>query len=112
MQEREQKRWQRGYVDKPFAKGHKCGFKEPQLFTVEIMHYDDIEWEGQEEEVCAINEDQSVACISVQALSGNQTFQTMRVVGLVHKRGIHILINIGITHNFLDLDYTRKLCVK
>ncbi|VFQ67144.1 unnamed protein product [Cuscuta campestris] len=34
------------YCDKPFEKGHKCSFKEPQLFTVEIP----AEWACQEEQ--------------------------------------------------------------
>lgn len=62
------------FCDKPFEKGHKCGFKEPQLFTVEIMDYDDEELEEHNEEGCSIGEEQFVACISVQALTGSQTF--------------------------------------
>ena len=43
-------------------------------------------------------------CISVNALSGIQGYQTMRVVGFVGRKPIHILIDSGSTHNFLDLN--------
>lgn len=29
--------------DKPYNKGHKCGFKEPQLFTIEVCADDESE---------------------------------------------------------------------
>lgn len=33
----------------------------------------------------------------------------MRVVGLAEKKAIHILIDTGSTHNFLDLEYARTM---
>lgn len=45
--------------------------------------------------------------LSLNALSGNQTFQTMRVKGLVGSKLFHILVDSGSTHNFLDLDLAR-----
>lgn len=97
------------YCDKPFDKGHKCGFKEPQLFTVEVVDLDDDELADLFEENVSTETENHVACISVQALIGSQTYQTMRVVGVVNKRSIHIWIDTGSTHNFLDLEYAKAL---
>lgn len=48
-------------------------------------------------------------CISIDALSGNHNFQTMRVNGYHGSKKLHILIDSGSTHNFLDLTLARKL---
>lgn len=47
--------------------------------------------------------------ISVNALAGNQDFQTMRVVGVVNSKPLHILIDSGSTHNFVDLSLAQKI---
>lgn len=47
--------------------------------------------------------------ISVNALSGNQNFQTMRVQGKVKDKLFHILVDSGSTHNFLDPTLAKKL---
>lgn len=53
-----------------------------------------------------------MACISLQALTSTNAYQTMRVVGLVQKRPVHILIDTSNTHNFIDFEYAKKLaCV-
>lgn len=48
-------------------------------------------------------------CISLNALTGNSGFHTMRVVGYVGKKPIHILIDSGSTHNFIDEPLATKL---
>jgi len=50
--------------------------------------------------------------ISVHALSGCQSFQTMRVTGLHGKTSLHILIDSCSTHNFLDISIARKVGCK
>ena len=47
--------------------------------------------------------------ISVHALSGCPNFQTMRVTRLYGKTPLHILIDSGSTHNFLDISLAKKL---
>ncbi|VFQ74021.1 unnamed protein product [Cuscuta campestris] len=105
------------YCDKPYERGHKCSFKEHQLFTVEVPAELPNQTEV-EEELVESPESQyelsekgegSEACISVQALTGGQSYQTMRVVGMVNKKAIHILIDSDSTHNFLDLDTAKNL---
>ncbi|VFQ84344.1 unnamed protein product [Cuscuta campestris] len=79
------------YCDKPYERGHKCSFKEHQLFTVEVPAELPNQTEV-EEELVESPESQyelsekgegSEACISVQALTGGQSYQTMRVVGML-----------------------------
>lgn len=47
--------------------------------------------------------------ISVSALAGNQNFHTMRVVGVVKNKPLHIFIDSRSTHNFLDLSLAQKI---
>ncbi|GJZ95232.1 gypsy/ty3 retroelement polyprotein [Tanacetum coccineum] len=47
--------------------------------------------------------------ISLNALTGTNNFQTMRVIGTVGKHLVHILVDCGSTHNFLDKNMAKKL---
>uniref|UniRef100_A0A803N426 Chromo domain-containing protein n=1 Tax=Chenopodium quinoa TaxID=63459 RepID=A0A803N426_CHEQI len=47
--------------------------------------------------------------ISVHALAGSNSFQTMRVKGVVNGKDFHILIDSGSTHNFVDMSIAAKL---
>nr|KYP45064.1 TMV resistance protein N [Cajanus cajan] len=47
--------------------------------------------------------------ISVNALTGVTGFRTMKVTGLFKKKPLHILIDSGSTHNFLDVHLAKKL---
>ncbi|PKI36768.1 hypothetical protein CRG98_042845, partial [Punica granatum] len=47
--------------------------------------------------------------ISLHALLGTRSFQTMRLVGTVGKRLLHVLVDSGSTHNFLNEEVGRKL---
>nr|GEU33306.1 hypothetical protein [Tanacetum cinerariifolium] len=48
--------------------------------------------------------------ISLNALNGSNTFQTMRVTRKVRKHEIHILVDCSSTHNFLDANVAKKGC--
>ncbi|GKC09615.1 retrotransposable element Tf2 [Tanacetum coccineum] len=47
--------------------------------------------------------------ISLNALNRANTFQTMRVTGKVGKHEIHILVDCGSTHNFLDNSIAKRI---
>ncbi|GJZ45547.1 retrotransposon-related protein [Tanacetum coccineum] len=68
------------YCDQKYDPGHKC---PGQLYSLEVC-MDDID------EV-------------------EETYQTMRVRGYVGKHPLHILIDCGSTHNFLDVSAAKKL---
>lgn len=48
-------------------------------------------------------------CTSVNALVGNHTFKIMRVKRLVKSKVMRILIDFGSTHNFVNLQFAKKL---
>nr|GEW55356.1 retrotransposon-related protein [Tanacetum cinerariifolium] len=50
--------------------------------------------------------------ISLNALTGINNYKTMRVKGYIGKKHIHILVDRGSTHNFLDLQTTKRLGCK
>lgn len=49
--------------------------------------------------------------ISIHAISGStkKRFSTIRVTGRVGRKALHILIDSGSTHNFLDIQLAKKL---
>ena len=58
------------FRDKPYDQGHKCGFKEPQLFTVEVLG--ELDESTEDDRPVEDLEGSLAACISVQALSGTK----------------------------------------
>ena len=72
---------------------------------------DDIEGDKEVEENSEefeLPEENSHPQISIQGIHGSVGFQTMRVMGHVGKKQIHILIDSGCTHNFLDENFAKK----
>ncbi|XP_074271624.1 uncharacterized protein LOC141595557 [Silene latifolia] len=106
------------FCNEPYSREHVCKFKGTQLFAIEIVgdeEEDVVEMHGnEEEEDTEVVYDMSTSepCISVNALSGCTGFQTMRVTGYVGKTAVHILIDSGSTHNFLDQNMAMKLGCK
>ncbi|GJX49659.1 reverse transcriptase [Tanacetum coccineum] len=47
--------------------------------------------------------------ISLNALSGDNTYRTIRFRGCVGKNSLHVLVDSESTHNFLDLQTAKKL---
>lgn len=75
------------YCDAPYDRNHKCQFKEPQLFTVEISG-DGVEETSDSVEIYVGDTEISEPLISMSALSGSQGFTTMRVRGVVKGKPI------------------------
>jgi len=97
------------FCDERYFPGHKCN---GQVYRLEITK--DGEWEkGQEEmreeSVPPSLQDEKQPLISLQALQGVNAFQTMRVTGRVGSQLIHILVDSGSTHNFLDATTAKRL---
>ena len=102
------------YCDQKYTPGHKCS---GQLFSLEVLG-DEEGSESVGEEVVQLEEEmlehvveEQTVCpqISLNALAGVNTFHTMRVKGHVGKQVIHILVDSGSTHNFVDIQCAEKL---
>ena len=98
------------FCDQPYERGHKCNIKKTQLFLIEIpeIEEDEVDSDRVEEEGKELVEEE-IPHISINALSGLQGYQTMRVTEMHGKVPLHILLDSGSTHNFLDLSAANKL---
>ncbi|GKF91161.1 gypsy/ty3 retroelement polyprotein, partial [Tanacetum coccineum] len=97
------------YCDQKYTPGHKCS---GQVYSLEVLGDTSTELldEQLEEEVLETEEIIEYSPhISLNAINGTNTYQTMRVCGHVGKHKLHILIDCGSTHNFLDLNTAKKL---
>ncbi|XP_042059529.1 uncharacterized protein LOC121804042 [Salvia splendens] len=94
--------------DEKFERGHRCVRK--QLYLLEIddsLHTVEIASDS----LCDDSGEDENPLISIHAINGSSSkhFRTMRVTGRVGKKALHILIDSGSTHNFLDLHLAKKL---
>ncbi|XP_071714207.1 uncharacterized protein [Rutidosis leptorrhynchoides] len=103
------------YCDQRYTLGHKCS---GQLYALEVMGPEDrldaFEVQNSEQGVELDGagyggDESSLPHISLNALNGTSTYQTMRVVGQINNQKVHILIDSGSTHNFLDLGTGKRL---
>nr|KYP45442.1 hypothetical protein KK1_033012 [Cajanus cajan] len=95
------------FCDEPFTYEHSLTHKKLQLHMVEIDEEEDDETLQSE---TVVNEtDFGDPHISVNAVTGVQGFKTMRVTGSYKKKPLHILIDSGSTHRFLDVNIAKKL---
>jgi len=97
------------FCDEKYYPGHKCA---GQVYSLELVEEHSGE-EGQErnEEDCGSSmlQEEEQPLISLQALQGVSSYQTMRVKGRVGSQTLHILSDTGSTHNFLDAATAKKL---
>lgn len=92
------------FCSEKFVPGHKC--KKNQLFNIEVEGECELEAVQDQEELEAPH-------ISIHALTGVHSFSTMKVVGSVGSRQLHILIDSGSTHSFINAQTTHKLrCIQ
>jgi len=61
-----------------------------------------------EEGEMIMQEEQEPLWLSLSALNDINTYSTMRVVGRIKNNPLHILIDSGSTHNFLDITIAKK----
>nr|GEX10554.1 integrase, catalytic region, zinc finger, CCHC-type, peptidase aspartic, catalytic [Tanacetum cinerariifolium] len=100
------------YCDHKYFPGHKCS---GQLYSLEVVSENDIELiiEGEGEVfkdfVEEVVKTDSTPQISLNAISCLNSFQTKRVKGMLGKHTLHILVDYGSTHNFLDLKTAKNL---
>ncbi|PHT80987.1 hypothetical protein T459_14002 [Capsicum annuum] len=56
-----------------------------------------------------LNEPENCMTISLQAFTGVLGYQTIRVIGYHKKKPLQVLIDTGITHNFIDQSMAIRL---
>ena len=96
------------FCDEVFSPAHSQTNKKLQLQVLEIDDADPTPIEL-EEVVIPSESDVSEPQILVNALTGVANFKTMCVTGYHKKKALHILIDSGSTHNFLDINMEKKL---
>ncbi|XP_077224918.1 uncharacterized protein LOC143858163 [Tasmannia lanceolata] len=85
--------------DERYTPGHRC--KRQQIFMLDLEE-DGSDGEELVEPEQQISGESEEPQISVHALSGSTSHQTMRIRGYIKRQPIIILIDSGSTHNFLD----------
>nr|GFA38204.1 putative nucleotidyltransferase, ribonuclease H [Tanacetum cinerariifolium] len=59
------------------------------------------------DEIMAVQEESPQ--ISLNALNGSNSFQTTRITRKIGKHEVHILVDCGATHNFLDVNVAKQV---
>nr|GEX59048.1 hypothetical protein [Tanacetum cinerariifolium] len=92
------------WCTKKIYTGHK--YPRNQLFIIEVEDEEEMSGEVSNEE-----EDNSPQ-MSIHALTRLPSYSTMRIQGTIGNRQLHILVDSGSTHNFIDVKLANKLqCV-
>ncbi|GKC75620.1 protein ABC transporter 1, mitochondrial [Tanacetum coccineum] len=96
------------YCDQKYTPWHKCS---RQLFSIVLLADEELDCEEEymEEESLMLDE---VPRVSLNALNGINSFQTMRITGKIGKHEVHILVDYGTTLNFLDVNVAKQVGCK
>ncbi|MCH88177.1 hypothetical protein A2U01_0009060, partial [Trifolium medium] len=102
------------FCDELFTPGHQFKHKHSQLMVLEVDDDESTEEPEPENPPPEADSLQAFANVqlSLQALTGVANYHTMRVTGLHDKRLLHILLDSGSTHNFLDLEVAKSMGCK
>lgn len=101
------------FCNEKYVFGHKCKNLK-QLYLIEVEEHEEVE-SAQEKE--AAQEDREIELtrpleqmeISVHALNGSLGFRKLRVTGYHSKKPLHILVDTGSSHNFIDPKVVKGL---
>jgi hypothetical protein len=93
--------------DEKFVLGHRC----TKLFVIEGIYTTEEEWDETDPvEIEDKQEDEPV--ISLYALTGTPSPQTMWVQGALGKLSMTVLMDSGSTHNFINTEVAKRLGLK
>ncbi|PIN09089.1 hypothetical protein CDL12_18329 [Handroanthus impetiginosus] len=102
--------------DEKFTPGHQCKFPRRQLFVMDVKEVEeeseDILEEDEVERIAEEHQETTNFHLSITSSRGLPSFQTLRLTGNSKGKALHILIDPGATHNFLDIDYAKRLGCK
>ncbi|PKA46982.1 putative mitochondrial protein [Apostasia shenzhenica] len=92
------------WCNEKYTQGHNC--RRKQLYLISMTEDTGVNPEAGEYQVEEMIEEEveleSEPKVSLNAITGIPSFQTMTVMGTIKKKRIYILIDSGSTHNFLD----------
>ncbi|GJY66965.1 retrotransposon-related protein [Tanacetum coccineum] len=98
------------YCDQRYSPGHKCS---GQMYYLEVASCEeeikDEEYVGSELDQVVVREEEVMPQVSLNALNGVNSYQTMRIKGHVGKQVVHMLVDCISTHNFLDLQAAKRM---
>lgn len=99
------------FCEELFTPGHQLKHRRADVLFLEAdTEFDEeIALEEQIRETTLADEEDKVPTIFVHALNGCPKFNCMRLMGQYGKRKLHILIDPGSTHNFLDIQMGKGL---
>ncbi|GJX00586.1 reverse transcriptase [Tanacetum coccineum] len=98
------------YYDQRYSPGHKCS---GQMYCLEVAGCEeeikDEDSVDSEIDQVIVREEEVMPQVSLNAMNGVNSYQTMRIKGHVGKQVVHMLIDCGSTHNFLDLQAAKRI---
>lgn len=102
------------FCDEVFTPGHQLKHRRSHLMVMELDEDESLDVETSPDSSTPLEDASQFdnPQLSLQALNGVSHYQTMRVTGMHDKKMLHILLDSGSTHNFLDLDLAKKLGCK
>ena len=101
------------YCDEKYSPGHKC--KEPKFFQIDATDYSSLEEDLPLEEPEAVEEDNQKdnvldePVISLHALAGISSPQTLKIRGFIKHCAVVVLIDSGSTHNFIHQKFAEAV---
>ncbi|XP_021974525.1 uncharacterized protein LOC110869591 [Helianthus annuus] len=89
-----------------YTSTHNCKYK--QLYVLQIEN-DELEESDSNSSVIEVQEMEGSLQISLNAILGIPSYNTMRIVGTIGTKQLQILVDSGSTHNFLNEELARRL---
>ncbi|XP_019252819.1 PREDICTED: uncharacterized protein LOC109231628 [Nicotiana attenuata] len=102
------------FCNEKCVRGHKCK-NLMQVYALEVEelpiteHSEDAESSEDSEQIVELAEQIEYIEISVYALNGSLGFKCLRATGFNAKKPLHILIDTGSTHNFINSELVQQL---